>query len=173
MSPPSPTGCRTWFWAQTYDGNIAGVAIPPPGVYPTPIYEMLMCFVAFAVLWKLRSHSHAAGWLFCLYLLLAGIERLAVEPIRVNTTYSLFGTRSPGAIIAVRVVAGIVVMWWRQKPARLVPSSYRPARPRRLSPLLPGTVGTARSRALTPSRRAADNTASTEAVAMFACRPAP
>jgi len=43
----------------------------------------------------------------------------------VNTTYDLFGHAVTQAqIIAVAsVVAGIAVMWWRQKPARLAPSS--------------------------------------------------
>ena len=87
----APDWLPDWLWAQTYDGNIAGVTIPPPGVYPTPIYEVLMSFAAFALLWKLRKQPHAAGWLFGVYLLLAGIERLLIESIRVNTTYDLFG----------------------------------------------------------------------------------
>src|SRR5580698_8527983 len=33
-----PSWLPDWLWAQTYDGNIAGVMISPPGVYPTPIY---------------------------------------------------------------------------------------------------------------------------------------
>ena len=72
-----PDWLPTWFWAQTYDGNIAGMQIPPPGVYPTPIYEILMSFIAFAVLWRLRKHSHAA--------------RLAVLPLSTAR-----GPRAPG-----------------------------------------------------------------------------
>ena len=118
VTSAAPAWLPDWLWAQTYEGNIAHVDIPPPGVYPTPIYETLMSLVAFAILWKLRRHSHASGWLFGVYLLLAGIERFAIEPIRVNSTYSLFGREVTQAqIIAVScIVAGIVVMWLRQKP---------------------------------------------------------
>jgi phosphatidylglycerol---prolipoprotein diacylglyceryl transferase len=118
VSGPAPAWLPDWLWAQTYTGNIAGVEIAPPGVYPTPIYETLMSLAAFGILWKLRRHAHAPGWLFGVYLLLAGIERFAVEPIRVNSTYSLFGMQVTQAqLIAVGcIVAGLVVMVMRQKP---------------------------------------------------------
>ena len=111
-----------WLWAQTYDGNIAGVTLPPTGVYPTPIYESAMSFVAFGLLWKLRRHAHAPGWLFGLYLLLAGIERFAIELIRVNTTYSIFGMDVTQAqIIATTcVLAGAAIMWRRTQPGAAI-----------------------------------------------------
>ena len=80
-----------WLWAQTYDGNIAGVIITPPGVYPTPIYEIGMALAIAWVLWILRFHTHRAGYLFSLFLLLAGFERILIEKIRVNVRYDLLG----------------------------------------------------------------------------------
>lgn len=117
-----PAWLPLWFWAQTYDGNIAGVLIPPPGVYPTPLYETLMSLVAFGLLWRLRRHPHRAGWLFGCYVLLAGIERLLIESIRVNSHYELFGTLVTQAqiIASLCLVAGVAVMLWRRgapKPA--------------------------------------------------------
>jgi phosphatidylglycerol:prolipoprotein diacylglycerol transferase len=108
-----------WLWAQTYDGNIAGVILPPPGVYPTPIYESLMSFAAFGLLWSLRRHHRAPGWLFGVYLLLAGVERLLIELIRVNSRYTLFGMDVTQAqlIASACIVAGVIVMWWRARPA--------------------------------------------------------
>jgi phosphatidylglycerol---prolipoprotein diacylglyceryl transferase len=79
-----PAWLPTWMWAQTYDHNIFGAVIAAPGVYPTPMYETVMGLGCFAVLWALRRHPFQAGWLFSLYLLLAGAERLLVEQIRVN-----------------------------------------------------------------------------------------
>lgn len=115
-----PDWLPTWLWAQTYDGNIAGIEIPPPGVYPTSIYETLMGLIAFAVLWRFRKHSYAAGWLFCFYLLIVGVERLLVEPIRVNTTYEFAGLVFTQAqlIATVCVIAGSSGMWWlaRSRP---------------------------------------------------------
>lgn len=86
-----PSWLPEWFWAQTYEGNIAGKFIPEPGVYPTPIYEFLICLLLFAVLWKLRAHRFAAGWLFALYFVLAGAERFMIEFIRVNPRTEFLG----------------------------------------------------------------------------------
>ncbi|HTU65901.1 MAG TPA: prolipoprotein diacylglyceryl transferase family protein [Steroidobacteraceae bacterium] len=119
VTSPAPSWLPDWLWAQTYDGNIAGATIPPPGVYPTPIYETLMSLAAFAILWRLRKRLHAPGWLFGVYLLLAGIERLLVEFIRVNSTYTLFGVQVTQAqLIATGcIVAGLVLIRQRRRPA--------------------------------------------------------
>jgi phosphatidylglycerol:prolipoprotein diacylglycerol transferase len=115
VTSPAPSWLPDWLWAQTYEGNIAGATIPPPGVYPTPIYETLMSTLAFAILWKVRKQAHAAGWLFGVYLLLAGIERFLIELIRVNSTYSLFGLEVTQAqlISTACVIAGLFVIWRR------------------------------------------------------------
>jgi phosphatidylglycerol:prolipoprotein diacylglycerol transferase len=112
VTSPAPGWLPVWLWAQTYEGNIAGIEIPPPGVYPTPLYETLMAFAAFGILWTLRKHAHAPGWLFGVYLLLAGVERFLIELIRVNATYSIFGMQVTQAqLIATGcIVAGIIVM---------------------------------------------------------------
>jgi phosphatidylglycerol---prolipoprotein diacylglyceryl transferase len=115
VTSPAPAWLPDWLWAQTYEGNIAGAVIPPPGVYPTPIYETLMSLVAFAILWRVRKQAHAPGWLFGVYLLLAGIERFLIELIRVNSTYSLFGMEVTQAqlISTGCMLAGLVLIWRR------------------------------------------------------------
>jgi phosphatidylglycerol:prolipoprotein diacylglycerol transferase len=130
VAGPAPAWLPDWLWAQTYEGNIARVDIPPPGVYPTPIYETLMSAVAFAVLWRIRKHAHAPGWMFGVYLLLAGIERFAIELIRVNTTYSLFGLEVTQAqlIATAFMVAGAMLMWRRAAPRPLSVPARDPAR---------------------------------------------
>jgi phosphatidylglycerol:prolipoprotein diacylglycerol transferase len=107
-----PAWLPTWLWAQTYTGNIFGEAIAPPGVYPTPIYETGMALVCFGLLWAMRRHPFRTGWLFSVYLLLAGAERLLIEQIRVNVKFDLFGMHVTQAeFIAVGfMVAGIAGM---------------------------------------------------------------
>ncbi|MGB9109912.1 MAG: prolipoprotein diacylglyceryl transferase family protein [Telluria sp.] len=107
-----PAWLPTWLWAQTYDNNIYGVVIAAPGVYPTPIYETLMALGCFAVLWALRKHAFQPGWLFSVYLVLAGVERLLVEQIRVNVKFAVYGVQVTQAefIALVFVVAGIAGM---------------------------------------------------------------
>jgi phosphatidylglycerol---prolipoprotein diacylglyceryl transferase len=114
-----PDWLPMWLWAQTYDGNIAGMIIDPPGVYPTPIYETAMALIAFAILWRLRINRHQSGWLFGGYLLLVGLERLAIESIRVNTTYDIAGHAITQAqIISVLCIfAGMALLWRRRAAA--------------------------------------------------------
>ncbi len=80
-----------WLWAETYPNNIMGVVLPEPGVYPTPLYELGMALILFAVLWSLRKHPFRSGWLFWLTLLFIGIERFLIEKIRVNNEYEILG----------------------------------------------------------------------------------
>src|SRR5262249_51424748 len=62
----------------------------PPGtqptdvlpVHPTQLYETAIMLFAFWLLWRLRTHKHGVGWLFGLYLILAGIERFFIEILR-------------------------------------------------------------------------------------------
>jgi phosphatidylglycerol:prolipoprotein diacylglycerol transferase len=104
-----PSWLPDWLWAQTYDHNIFGAVIAAPGVYPTPMYETVMALACFAVLWTLRRHPFQAGWLFSLYLLLAGVERLLVEQIRVNPVldFGLVHATQAEMIAAALIAAGI------------------------------------------------------------------
>jgi phosphatidylglycerol:prolipoprotein diacylglycerol transferase len=105
-----PEWLPTWFWAQTYDNNIFGEVLAAPGVYPAPIYETAMATVCFLVLWALRRHPFRTGWLFSVYLILAGAERLLIEQIRVNPVFDVLGVRATQAemIAVVLIVLGLV-----------------------------------------------------------------
>ncbi len=105
-----PDWLPTWLWAQTYDNNIFGEVIAAPGVYPAPMYETAMALVCFAMLWALRRHPFRMGWLFSVYLVLAGAERLLIEQIRVNPVLDFLGVRATQAeiIAVVLIVLGLV-----------------------------------------------------------------
>ncbi|MFP5393356.1 MAG: prolipoprotein diacylglyceryl transferase [Gammaproteobacteria bacterium] len=107
-----PGWLPTWLWAQTYQNNIVGEIIAAPGVYPTPIYESVMALACFGLLWALRRHTRPAGWLFSLYLVLAGAERLLIEQIRVNVRFELLGLRFTQAelIALLFIAAGLAGM---------------------------------------------------------------
>ena len=69
--------------------QLFGIPIPPGvepstvlAVHPTQLYEIIAMLLAFAVLWSLRRRSYPVGWLFGLYLVLAGVERFLVEFVR-------------------------------------------------------------------------------------------
>ncbi len=113
-------------WAQTYDHNVIGESLAPPGVYPTPLYEIAMGLLAFAILWGLRKRPMRPGWLFSVYLLLCGLERSAIELIRVNPRMSLLGIEVTQAQI---VAASLVVLGAVGMAVRLRPSSASSAAP--------------------------------------------
>ncbi len=90
-----------------------GVAFPqgapptPPGVrvHPTQIYETLTMGLVFYLLWRLRTRSHRPGWLFSLYLVLAGLERFLIEFIRMTTPSPI-----PGLTWAQVIALGMVLV---------------------------------------------------------------
>jgi phosphatidylglycerol---prolipoprotein diacylglyceryl transferase len=69
-----------------------------------------MALAIFWVLWFLQLHNNRAGYVFSVYLLLAGFERLLVEKIRANTRYEVFGIHvtQAEAISFLLVIAGLV-----------------------------------------------------------------
>jgi prolipoprotein diacylglyceryltransferase len=91
-----------WFWAYTYPNNVLNEGIPiagcmgahcsqlPNPVFPTPLYEAIVCIGLFGLLWGVRKRFTIPGTFFMFYLFLNGMERFLIEKIRVNTTYSIF-----------------------------------------------------------------------------------
>ncbi len=101
-----PEWLPIWAWAQIYEHNIVGVIIPAPGVYPTPLYEVLMSTACFLLLWALRKHPFRIGWLFSMYMIFAGVERLLIEKIRINPVLDIFGVHATQAeMIAFLLIA--------------------------------------------------------------------
>ncbi|HEX8606062.1 MAG TPA: prolipoprotein diacylglyceryl transferase [Pseudoduganella sp.] len=117
-----PDWLPAWLWAQTYENNIVGEVIALPGVYPTPLYEAAMCIGLFAVLWALRRHGFQKGWLFAVYLVFAGIERLLIEQIRHNPVLDFGVLRCTQAevIAMLLILCGVVAtaLLARRQPAR-------------------------------------------------------
>lgn len=99
-----------------------GVHIPadvPPtqvlAVHPTQLYEVAAMLVVFWVLWKLRPHRHAIGWLFGAYLVMGGIERFLVEFIRAKDDRVLGMFTLAQATSVGLILAGVVLLarWWK------------------------------------------------------------
>lgn len=85
-----PAWLPAWLWNETYPNNILGMDLAG-GVYPTPLYEFAAASALFGVLWMARKHAFAPGWLFAVYLIFSGFERIMIEQIRVNNTFGLLG----------------------------------------------------------------------------------
>jgi phosphatidylglycerol:prolipoprotein diacylglycerol transferase len=97
----------------------------PPGtpgstvisVYPTQLFEVAMGFVMFGILWRLRDHKHAEGWLFGVYCVLAGIERFIIEFFRAkDDRFSWAFGLSMAQVIALGIAAvGVAIMMARRQ----------------------------------------------------------
>lgn len=84
-------------------------------VYPTQLFEVTLGFIMFYILWRLRDHAHAEGWLFGMYCVLAGIERFIIEFFRAKDDRFLFGQFTTAQAVAVLfVLAGVVIMTLRR-----------------------------------------------------------
>jgi phosphatidylglycerol:prolipoprotein diacylglycerol transferase len=113
-----------WLFAYSYPGNVNkdGITMPgnteehnrvlPQPVFPTPLYEFMICTALFFLMWALRSRIKVPLMMFGLYLMLNGAERFFIERIRVNKLYHFLGFESTQAeVIAVGLfLTGLAVM---------------------------------------------------------------
>jgi len=94
--------CGAEFW-EPYCYELANP------VWPTAFYETVMCLIIFSLLWIIRKRIHISGILFCIYLVMNGIERFFIEKIRVTSKYDIFGGITQAQIIAlVLIVLGLL-----------------------------------------------------------------
>ncbi|MEM6645450.1 MAG: prolipoprotein diacylglyceryl transferase family protein [Bacteroidota bacterium] len=116
-----PDFLPTWLWYETYPRNYLGIDLSGAGVYPTPLYEIAMCLLIFAILWAVREHAFRAGWLFSLYLVFNGAERFLIEKIRVNNVFDLFGLQVTQAevISSILMLLGVVGLVLTSKRVRV------------------------------------------------------
>ncbi len=99
LNPKPFSWMPDWLWAYQYPHNVVGDGMPIPGctgpycnqlvpaVYPTALYEVILCSLIFVVLWSIRKKIKIPGQLFGIYLMFNGMERFLIESIRVNTKY--------------------------------------------------------------------------------------
>jgi phosphatidylglycerol:prolipoprotein diacylglycerol transferase len=105
--PASTAGNMTTAFHAVFPATIDPTTLV--SVVPTQLIEVAMGFAMFLVLWRLRHHRHAEGWLLGVYGVLAGLERFGVEFLRVKD--DRFFALSVAQCIAIAVfIAGLVVM---------------------------------------------------------------
>lgn len=127
-----------WFFAYDFPHNVneAGVALAnckqemycnhlPIPVFPTSLYEIIMCLVLFGFLWMIRKRISIPGMLLGIYLILNGLERFLIERIRVNVKMHLMGIEMTQAqlISFALILAGIIIVIFSK-------SKYKNAKPK-------------------------------------------
>jgi prolipoprotein diacylglyceryltransferase len=131
---PKPSFLPDWLWGYRYPNNVNMDGIPmencqygdeyctilPEPVFPTPIYETIMCIMIFGILWYYRKKIVVPGILFFMYVIFSGIERLLIESIRVNVPYKLGGLEFTQAelisvLMIITGITGIFILLKRNK----------------------------------------------------------
>lgn len=124
VNPHANPGLPNWLWAYTYPHNVLSEGEPIagcvgkycnqliPAVYPTPLYECLICIGLFGILWAIRKKVPYLGQITGIYLMFNGLERFLIEKIRVNVEISFLGMQVTQAeiISAVLFLMGIIVL---------------------------------------------------------------
>jgi len=117
-----------WLWAYNYPNNVLhlkliddyasmGLVSKTGYAFPTPIYEIIMSFIIFGILWGIRKKINTPGMMFSIYLILIAIERLIIESIRINTKYVVFGYEFTQAqfLSVVMIALGSFGIWYLRK----------------------------------------------------------
>ena len=89
-------------------------------VHPTQLYEVGLSFLIFLYLWSIRKHRHAKGWLFAVWLSLAGTERFLVEFFRAKDD-RFFGFLTLAQVISLILVLVGVMGIFRLRGSRAIP----------------------------------------------------
>jgi phosphatidylglycerol:prolipoprotein diacylglycerol transferase len=133
-APPSTVGIMSRDFGVQFPPGMSPTTVV--GVYPTQLIEVALGLMMFGILWRLRDHKHAEGWLFGVYCVLAGFERFLIEFLRAKDDRFLVGGLSTAQLIAiVFMVAGFAWIWWRRDVTATKPGIYASgtARPAPLS----------------------------------------
>ena len=125
-APPSTAGIMS---------QLFGVSFPPGtlpteviAVHPTQLYQVTLATLFFLVLWRLRDHRHAEGWLFGVYCVLAGVERFVVEFFRAKDD-RFFGMLTMAQLFAIAfMVLGAAIMAARWNVRGRASGIYAPSR---------------------------------------------
>jgi phosphatidylglycerol:prolipoprotein diacylglycerol transferase len=114
-SPPSTVAEMQHTFNQTFPAGTDPNAVM--SVYPTQLFEVVLGFVMFLILWRMRDHDHAEGWLFGVYCVLAGTERFVIEFFRAKDDRFpwAFGLSIAQLIALAIVLVGVAILAARKR----------------------------------------------------------
>ena len=77
-------------------------------VHPTQLYDTILMFILFYVLWSIRKMSTQNGWLTSITLICLGTERFLIEFIRNTTPSFIHGISEAQLMSLVLIMVGII-----------------------------------------------------------------
>jgi len=134
----APSWLPRWLVGMNYPHNVGHEGMPiqgcvgdycsvlPVSVFPTPVYEAIVCILLFFALWAVRKRFTRPLQMFGTYLILVGVERFFVELIRVNYKYDwgfIHPTQAEILSVALMVLGAGLLLFYREKPGNGVEAS--------------------------------------------------
>jgi len=96
---------KTWFWGINVGGQL---------LHPAQIYEALLNYILFIILWNKRKNTKYDGQLFFIYIIGFSINRFIVEFFRTNPM--IFGPISIAHVFSlVTILVAIIAIIWLKK----------------------------------------------------------
>ena len=108
LPPTTAANMLRFFGEASTPGTPALTVI---SVHPTQLYEVLLGFAMFLILWRMRDHHHRDGWLFGMYATLAGAERFAIEFVRAKPGVLAFGLSAAQLVALAVMLTGLVLIY--------------------------------------------------------------
>ncbi|ACB84558.1 prolipoprotein diacylglyceryl transferase [Natranaerobius thermophilus] len=98
------------FWGVVYEGVL---------VHPAQIYEVILNFVVFFILWEKRKVKNYHGQIFLWYIILFSVNRGIVEIFRVNPT--IVGELSVSHLLSlIFIIAALIISYFRKQEGALL-----------------------------------------------------
>ena len=92
------------------------------GVHQTALYDMLLAWILFAILWKMNKKPRREGVLALTFGLYYGCARLMEDSLRIDKRF--FGlTGSQWTALAVASISAAILIWWAFHPAKSPPDA--------------------------------------------------
>ncbi len=116
-SPQLPDWLRhfpDWLGVTFPPTSIAGREFGPVPLHPVMLYELVLNFLGFLLLWSVRKKPFAPGGLLGLYFIYYAVVRSLTSLFRADDLY-LGPFRMPHVISVVMVVVGLWLVWTRYR----------------------------------------------------------
>jgi phosphatidylglycerol:prolipoprotein diacylglycerol transferase len=86
--------------------------------HPTPVYELILCGLFFAILWRFRHRIKPDGAMFAWYLVVAGLERFLVEFFRINPRVALGFSQAQLIAVVLMIMGSLLLLYYRRVATR-------------------------------------------------------
>ena len=103
---------RTGATLRDATGQLIGQGV---GVHQTALYDMILAWGLFALLWRMQKKPRRAGVLTLTFGLWYGLERILEDSLRIDQRFFGF-TGSQWTALAVAIISASLLIWWAFHP---------------------------------------------------------